>query len=444
MDKYLALIRKADFIDLFKYGYFHVNRDLSIPVIGDIEYLRSHKTYLNKFADHANCFESSFEYLFLLYKGNQKCHPMDILIENVLAIIPLDNEAKREFSISFDPRIRIEEPLWPSASVDFQKIKDFESHKRGAENLWKIWDIKDNISDYQNIITDDIVREVIGLFNDNRRPTGDLSLWVYLMLYERHAFYPKNTVGAFMDTVNVFCNFLEKKEVDSTMVETTKIYHFLNAISSSDKKFNNIIKQLNNNKETEPFMKKIKEEAFKKEDESKEEKGPDIDFVKVSALYFILKQRYSNGLYQDNETIEICKKVWGREFNLAAYILGIILGYDNTYDLLYDKLPLAIFHKEPKKVENANGIQEHPTKIKDVVEQSDSLNVDKSSDAEGRNIEESNIFNTTNTLQFPCTMRKYTKSGKPSLRKGKPVLRLVKDLQEYRKLSKENWHIENK
>ena len=34
---------------------------------------------------------------------------------------------------------------------------------------------------------------------ENRHPSGKRPIWVYIMRYERHAFYPPNTIGAFMD-----------------------------------------------------------------------------------------------------------------------------------------------------------------------------------------------------------------------------------------------------
>jgi len=42
-------------------------------------------------------------------------------------------------------------------------------------------------------------------------------------------------------------------------------------------------------------------------------------------------------------------KHFGFDFSLAAYLLGIILGYDRTSDALYDSLQLSIFKKEGER-----------------------------------------------------------------------------------------------
>ena len=61
----------------------------------------------------------------------------------------------------------------------------------------------------------------------------------------------------------------------------------------------------------------------------------------------ILRNRYKEDFFYEKEFIEYCKS-FGFEFELAAYLLGIVLGHEHTYDCMYDMLPLSIFKKAIK------------------------------------------------------------------------------------------------
>ena len=87
MTRYISLIRKQDFADLYKYGTFHANKDLVIEVVGDIEHIRSCQNYFTEITKLANPFESTFTYLFVYYqKTDEESRYYDIEIETGVAI----------------------------------------------------------------------------------------------------------------------------------------------------------------------------------------------------------------------------------------------------------------------------------------------------------------------------------------------------------------------
>ena len=332
MTHYLALIRKADFTDLFKYGKLHVNNDMKTDFVCPVEELPNHPEVFFNLTHYANSFDNAFAYLIIHYiKVSSKGLANDVYIEEVQNIYPLDYESKDAFSMSFDERIRIEDPIWPESVWNLQKQQHINDCEKGAANIRKILGFSDNVSECKKFITDDIVREVVNELYDEKRPKGDLSIWVYLLRYERHSFYPQNTLGYFMDMVNVVCNCLGQAEVEEDNIKHTQVFRYLDSLRNNPKlQFTLIYQQLIDSPETQGFLKKI------------DEFEPRIDFAKVATLFLVLRNRYKEDFVYEEEFISYCKQ-FDFEFELAAYLLGIVMGHMHTYDCMYDRLPLSIF-----------------------------------------------------------------------------------------------------
>ena len=123
---YLILIRRADFIDLYKYGFLNVNKDRIVPFECAIHELGANSDIFDLVFSEANSFDSSFAYLILHYEKEENSKNLaSISIEEIKHIFPLDNEAKKEFESSFDEHIRIDEPIWSDAVSLIQKRQIF-------------------------------------------------------------------------------------------------------------------------------------------------------------------------------------------------------------------------------------------------------------------------------------------------------------------------------
>lgn len=337
MTNYLALIRKADFTDLFKYGKLHINNDMKTDFSCSVEELPSHPEVFFNLTHFANSFDSAFAYLIIHYaKDSTKGLANDVYIEEVQNIYPLDFESKEAFAMSFDERIRIENPIWPDSVWNLQKQQQFNDCLKGAANLRAILGFSNSDHECKKIISDDIVREVVNELYGENRPTGDLPIWVYLLRYERHSYYPQSTLGYFMDMVNVVCNRMASREVEEDDIKNTQIFVLLDSLRKhSELQYKQIYQWLVENIAAQGFFKKINEYESR------------VDFSKVATLFLILRNKYKEDFFYEKEFIEYCKS-FGFEFELAAYLLGIVLGHEHTYDCMYDMLPLSIFKKAIK------------------------------------------------------------------------------------------------
>lgn len=336
MANYIALIRKADFVDLYRYGSIHVNKDMTRQFTCKVEELPNRMAIFDDLTYFANAFDSTFTYLFIHYEKNTD-RINDINIADLRGIYPLDNEAKTELSLSLDPRIKINNPLWPDAVFSLQKKKSIQDCKNGASNIWNIYNLSEPIGSIGQIINDKILIEVVDELYDNIRPSGKMSIWVYIMRYERHAFYPANTIGAFMDAVNAIFNYMAGREVDSAEIESTMIMQFLSYCNEKmpTMQFAEILQKLSI--QTDPNIIHFLTEV--------EQIGTSVDLLKTAVLFFVYRNRYKEDFHYEEQWEQV-GKMYGKEFCVACYMLGCILGHEHTYDCMYEHLPLAIFKKQ--------------------------------------------------------------------------------------------------
>lgn len=442
MAKYYALIRKADFIDLFKYGRHCLNWKTVVEA-ADATVPESDGAILLALFRNANSFESSFTYLVIKFESEKFSQSDPVVgIEEVTNVYPLDREAKKEFEISFDKHIRIENPIWSDTYDKIRRLRTQEDCEKGAENVWRLFKPEGDVNEIRDIITEGILEEVVAELYDNRRPSGNLPLWVYLLRYERHAYYPSGTVGLFMDAVNVVCNYLGKREVDECAVSSTKIYQFLNDLPK-DHKSSQILTAMKASEVSKSFLSRVAEIE------------PRVDFLTTAVIFLMLKKRYGEGLRFEADFVsslsrnELTKGCFG----LAAYLLGLVLGYDKTYDCLYENIPLRIYKgndvKEHKKTVSGVLKEENPVgrgqaSPSDLVE-----GLDKNSKpSENQDIqmslfpaEAATVADEKSDLaeapKFPCEMRKLNKDCKTLNKRIKP--KRVDSLEEYRKLYDEGW-----
>lgn len=93
----------------------------------------------------------------------------------------------------------------------------------------------------------------------------------------------------------------------------------------------------------------------------------------TATIFFKFKKEYQEKFVYEKGLVEKCKERWPKEFALASYLLGLILGHEKTFDCLYNTLPLKIFNMrlnhiqavssdvniysnpEPKQIPNEDG-----------------------------------------------------------------------------------------
>lgn len=327
---YLSIIRKADFIDLFKYGYRNIFDRTEFD--GDLKTHEDDQELFDRLTQNMNMFEYSFEYLIIHYILDEQTE-YTVQLQDVLGVYTFNEEAKSEMSISFDPRIQLHVSPWADKFVSLQKKLFVKQSMRGVDNLWAIFDLpKENIAKCDSIITSDIITEVFRQLYEYQRPSGEQSIWTYLLRYERHSFYPQNIKGFFCDFIHVVCNWKNQKEIDGDVAEKTALYPKIAKCTEND-------------------FKSLSEIVNKSQIATLTEKEADCRFAIAAPLFLYLKHTFKDGINKkpDEKVISYAKEVGGFECFLAIYLLGITLGYDKTYDGFYDVVQPPILKAKMKK-----------------------------------------------------------------------------------------------
>lgn len=338
---YLAIIRKADFVDLFKYGKLNVYSAISFD--GDVKAHANDDDLFEKLTRNMNLFEYSFEYMvihFISNNGNE--HPCPVNIENVRGLYTFDEEAQKEMSVSFDSRIKLHVSPWGEKFKTLHNNRLISQSKRGIDNLWAIFGLSGTDRKMcESIITDDIVSEVFDELFSYKRPAGKQSIWTYLLRYERHSFYPKNTKGYFCDYIHVACNWMAKKEMQNDVATETALYN-----------------QIRNTPVTD--FQSLSEIAKNSNLPSKTDEKAKCQFAIAAPLFLLMKDKFSDGFYFNSDFIKYAKDKCEFECSVAVYLLGLTLGYDKTYDAYYDRIKLPIFEDHTiNQISNVLHVQEN-------------------------------------------------------------------------------------
>lgn len=338
---YITLLKRDDFNSLFKYGRIYINPQNSLYLANDIEEYKKDSTLLYELFKERDDFEMVFEYLMILYVTEAEDSKSLIRIENVLGVYALDDQSVKSLSVRLDSKVVINPPLWPNAMNEIRLAKIRESCYRGVNNVWKIFQLDE--ADKQRcsqIVADSFIKEFAHEGYNDEMPFGDKSIWVYLLRYQRHEMYPQNDLGYFLDTVHVFTSW-HFKDSNQMKTEATDVYNKLTLLEGR-KSYSDILYYMESTPEIESF---------------KDKAGMD-GFYRVAPLYLKLLDPFREkgiDLNQNIGGIPFCKQIeklkkFGFDFSLAAYLLGIILGYEKTSDALYDSLQLNIFKKEESGV----------------------------------------------------------------------------------------------
>ena len=72
------------------------------------------------------------------------------------------------------------------------------------------------------------------LFRDNKKPTGVLPIWVYLLRYERHSFYPRDKRGFFCDALHAIMNYKANDSMLEDLAEEAPVYPMLKTLEKAN------------------------------------------------------------------------------------------------------------------------------------------------------------------------------------------------------------------
>ena len=330
--EYIAIIRRAEFVDLFKYGW------LPLPHSVRLDQPMQAGVGCETFEDLVRwmpVYEYSFEYLLIRFLDSDE----DILvrtvhIEQVMAVYTFDERAKYELSISFDPRIKIQVSVWKEWFHEKWRQSFRQQCEQGVVAVWSLFGLSDEDKRVcEETISKEIKDEIFELIFSGRRPEGELLPWIYLFLYERHATYPKDkNKGYFLDYIHTCISIFEKKERDGEFDVRDSGYEVVRLLDkATSDKFPNL--------RTSIEASKLKEQV---------DKIAPL-YHDTAPLFLYLKSRCAEGFDRGLLKDEVKKMLVNEPYKrVALYLLGLTLGYDKVYDAYYDELPLSIFSDEPQ------------------------------------------------------------------------------------------------
>lgn len=330
---FIVLMKKADFVDFFKNGSYKASACPYIKIEGGISLLKDGSKEADALFKKANPIEYSIDYL-LLHVSAARMRELEI--RNVVAIYALDESA---YSIGLDlnPPVILNRPILQKSFEHSQINNLVDRAIKGVHNVGEIFEagelkkVEKDIPKRRNIN----VYEACESAYYEVDPKGEMSPWTYLLRYHRHENYPKNMRGYFLDALHVLGSISKKKTFHGSILETNAgkdIY----GLEAKDYKFNEWAEWVGKNKK---LVEKVKTYTRNK------------DFLQISALFLQLRDIFQDGILGDEkyngmslgEFTESLNANFAKKYLLQAlFLLGVSLGWDNTYKTMYKRWDLPI------------------------------------------------------------------------------------------------------
>lgn len=324
-NNYLGIISRSDLNALYRNGYmklsiqhFHVFTDIAMS-----------KDVIVQLLDSVSPITYTSEILFIhICKSKlRKTKIEKIEWKDVKALIPLDSVAKQDLNQSFHKKVKFEEPKWEEFVEDFMQQLFCENMRRGAKACLEMFDIgrSDKLCENYYMDEPDLIVKFANCVFGKDTLDEQSSMWQYLLKYERHEPYPKSLLGYFYDSVHVFTNFTVKRELLDLLQCKSKILDVLDGIKESE--FDKIIGEIENNNGAQKYVEKCQTKGRK-------------DYI-VMPLYFLLFSvlTLENNMAKDKGFFELrrLKLKYRKEFEYAAYLVGLRLGFTAISDLYYEQ-----------------------------------------------------------------------------------------------------------
>lgn len=342
MRHYIALIRREDFNVLLNYGQLNCNWQAVANYSCKTEELPLHPEICGKLFRGGNPFEVGHEYLMITYSKGGQDPSWEIKVKEVESVFAIDANSLSALRGRLGDNIIVKEPLWPEVVDEIEQEFYFQDRKGGVDNVWSVFGIAPAIKEKcAQVITDSVIREYVREVFFQKRPSGDLPVWNYLLMYERHDPYPKDNTGYMMDAVHVFVNFAcQDEEQGMSLTDSRPI---INALwNYKGKKGYNYIVQFVDGTQAN-FVQSTDVKAYP-------------GYYRIALTFLNLRSLFiDNGLdvhkivggREFGDTLDNLKKQCGKDFYMASYLLGVVLGYNKTCSNVYELEVLPFIRKKP-------------------------------------------------------------------------------------------------
>lgn len=326
MNKVLKIITKQEFTSLYRFGF--LPKDPSRIIVED----ERSNAFDNLFVERLlqlPYFSGDEEYLTIGFTDSKKNENV-INIEEVIEIIPFTEAAKVSYEQKFDSRIVFQSARFEDLVTEAEIKIDVEGKIRGAESLWKILNIDQQIEHY--VQKEDVDFALRAKRQGQKSNEFQYSFDAHLLAYDRYELFPNSDLGYFYDVGEVFAHSMDKPTFKGS-----GFYHFLESIKEvhRDTALSKLIDFIEKSEEVSAFKNKCSKGNLKQ--------------YLAGVLFLMFKDELA-----DKDSVhetEIKKKVdyiltnkpYKEELRYALYLTGIFYGYGKFYTDLYNHEGLPIF-----------------------------------------------------------------------------------------------------
>lgn len=329
MVNYLTIISRSDFSNLYKFGHIYVHN--VVPFEGKLSDHADDKFLFDAVTAYMDTYEYSTEYLLLhIFKIPFSGSSVEIFVKDIVDVYALDEEARASLAVSLDSRIVLQVSAWNDFFSELNKKQAIRQARAGEFNCFEIFKISnEDRAAVARLLPKGFVEELFSDLFSHVRPSGNRSIWNYLIRYERHQPYWNDNRGFFSDAIHVYENFKQKSEIDYEIADEVPLG---DVIGSCGPKFTDIYKLL------------------------KHKQGDDYqvngcNYFAVAPLFLYLKSYFKEGgitpaSFHGNEYLYngVLYNHFNFDFAVAVSLLGLSLGHDLTYSCYYEIQNLGIFN----------------------------------------------------------------------------------------------------
>lgn len=326
MNKVLKIITKQEFTSLYRFGF--LPKDPNRIIIED----ESSGSFDDLFVERLlqlPYFSGDEEYIAIAFTDSKKNENV-INIEEVLEVIPFTEAAKVSYEQKFDSRIVFQSARFEDLVTEAEIKIDVEGKIRGAESLWKILNIDQQIEHY--VQKEDVDFALRAKRQGQKSNEFQNSFDAHLLAYDRYELFPNSDLGYFYDVGEVFAHSMDKPTFKGS-----GFYHFLESIKEEhrDTPLSKLIDFIEKSEEISAFKNKCSKGELKQ--------------YLAGVLFLMFKDELADkdSIYET----DIKKKVdwindyrhYIEELDYAIYLTGVFFGCSKFYSDLYDHEGLPIF-----------------------------------------------------------------------------------------------------
>lgn len=345
MKDFFALVSLDDFDKLFKYGRLQLVQGHTVLVPVPFEQVREMPSLFNLLVNGICDFQLSFEYVILHYQKKPLDLNFILFIDEVKGLYPLNEEAKRRIAPRLDSRVYINDPIWPNQMQKLIDDRRFEASIRGIDNVWNIFGLK-NKKDYNKcskVVDNEIIKAMLDYAYSGTplsgKPLDERSIWLYLMRYRRYSMFPTTTSAFILDAAYIVYMYENDGDEDDVSLIIDQSPLCQDMFKQEEVSLTNILDYV---EQTHPVFVNHTDGIAK-------------DYYVAAPIFCMLIDTVGDNVLDLDASVcgttlrnvinELLEK-YPFAVKLSLYMFGAVMGYEKTYDELYQKEKLALFKKD--------------------------------------------------------------------------------------------------